>query len=94
MTEDQRCHLLADYIDGVKDVVLAQQYGCHRGYPSKLAARTNVRRRRTRSDKRGTCVTARLNDEALKRLQERAAKAKTSLAEQVRRSIIRDLADA
>jgi hypothetical protein len=94
MTEDQRCHLLADYIDGVKDVVLAQQYGCHRGYPSKLAARTGLPRRRRRSDKTRGCVTTRLNDEAMKRLQERATKAKTSLAEQVRRSIIRDLTDA
>lgn len=46
-TEDKRCAILADFLEGIPDKEIAAKYGCVESYPRVLARRAEVSRQRS-----------------------------------------------
>lgn len=52
LTEDQRCQIIADYIEGVPVVEIARKFGIAQGYASDLARRYGAPMRKRRGQQR------------------------------------------
>lgn len=47
LSEQTRCLILADFLEGVPDKVIAERYGCVASYPRVLARREGLKRKRS-----------------------------------------------